>query len=147
MPESKLRRSAGVSEAGARCRNPERSEGPLRRRDYSVCHVERGRMPESKLRRSAGVSEAGARCRNPERSEGPLRRRDYSVCHVERGRMPESKHPCADGSTIPLKGVSAEQRWGVSKKLPDSVVASGSDAGVLRLRLLIRERISRLRSG
>src|SRR5689334_17164946 len=39
--ESKLRRSAGVSEAGARCRNPERSEGPLRRRNYSVCHVER----------------------------------------------------------------------------------------------------------
>ena len=73
----KLSRLAGVSEAGARRRNPERSEGspvlscfsgpnaeiPSLARDLShVC--------PAILSRLAGVSEAGARRRNPERSEG-----------------------------------------------------------------------------
>jgi hypothetical protein len=72
MPESNLRRVAGVSAAGARSRNPEHSEGaPLAsQRPTMFCHRERGRMPESNLRRVAGVSAAGARSRNPEHSEG-----------------------------------------------------------------------------
>jgi len=60
----KLGRLAGVSEAGGRCRNPERSRGP--------CALSEGSWT-CKLRRLAGVSEAGGRCRNPERSRGTLR--------------------------------------------------------------------------
>ena len=68
----KLSRLAGVSRAGARRRNPERS----RRIPWISVGAERGtRTPtpllkaaDFKLRRLAGVSEAGACCRNPERS-------------------------------------------------------------------------------
>jgi hypothetical protein len=69
---------AGVSEAGARWRNPERSEGPA---EYLV--------PKKglELELLAGVSEAGACWRNPERSEGPA---EYLV--PKKGLEPP--HPC-----------------------------------------------------
>src|SRR5262245_11213840 len=64
VAESNLSRIAGVSEAGARRRNPERAkrvEGPQLE--------EWRRVAESNLSRIAGVSEAGARRRNPERAK------------------------------------------------------------------------------
>src|SRR6266403_397889 len=74
--ESNLSRFAGVSEAGARRRNPEQSEGS------QACRVDKGNWcarRESNLSRLAGVSEAGARRRNPEQSEGS------PVCRVQKG--------------------------------------------------------------
>ena len=95
----KLSRLAGVSEAGARRRNPERSEGssvlllffraqprnPERSEGSPVLSCFSGPNAEipslardlshvcpAILSRLAGVSEAGARRRNPERSEGSL---------------------------------------------------------------------------
>jgi hypothetical protein len=60
-----LRRFAGVSEAEARSRNPERSEGT-----EADINEGSGAPGDSNLRRIAGVSEAGACIRNPERKRG-----------------------------------------------------------------------------
>src|SRR3990167_1897143 len=82
--DSNLSRLAGVSAAGARRQNPERSEGPSPstrfacsgqsrrwrdwRRGLALSEVEGW---DSNLSRLAGVSAAGARRQNPEQSEGP----------------------------------------------------------------------------
>ena len=70
----KLRRLAGVSAAGVRSRNPERSVGPQESEGSRTC----------KLRRFADVSAAGVRNRNPERSEGPQRSEDSRTCKLRR---------------------------------------------------------------
>ena len=64
--DSNLSRYAGVSEAGARRRNPERYVRGISLRKAS----QKNWLPglDSNLSRYAGVSEAGARRRNPERS-------------------------------------------------------------------------------
>jgi len=67
-----LRRLAGVSGAGARCRNPERSEG------------------SGNFTRLAVVSGAGARCRNPERSEGSGNFTRLAVVSGAGARLPKS---------------------------------------------------------
>jgi len=54
--------------------------------------------------------------------------------------MPESKHPYADGSAELLKGV-------FMRELPGATAAKRNGVWVLRLRGLIRKRISPLRSG
>jgi hypothetical protein len=68
-----LSRYAGVSEAGACRRNPERREGPL---GPGIQRILKGKEWSGRLdlnlSRYAGVSEAGACRRNPERREGPL---------------------------------------------------------------------------
>ena len=93
----KLRRFAGVSAAGVRNRNPERSEGPQRSEDSRTC----------KLRRFAGVSAAGVRSRNPERSEGPQRSEDSrtckpnSVCLAAGRSFLWAGHYCAAQATYP----------------------------------------------
>ena len=75
----------------------------------------------------------------------PLPFQSNNVCHVERGRRPESKQPCAAGRNGLLIGISTD--WFIAtRELPGSVVTVPPNAGVLRLRGSIRQRIEPLRS-